>query len=210
MNIYASICNIMESMGAVAKSKKHQQGYQYRGVDDIMNVLQPQLALHKVVIVPEVMEQLREERQSAKGGLLIYSILKIKFKFYAEDGSNVEAVTIGEAFDSGDKGSNKAMSIAFKYACFQVFCIPTEEMQDPEDDVSADVAPRAYMTEQFYNRILELTKNAGLTEKAILGSVKKQYGKTDFMELTNSEYSGIVNYLNKVISEKENTGGGLI
>ncbi|MFS0844210.1 MAG: ERF family protein [Roseburia hominis] len=29
--------------------------------------------------------------------------------------------------DSGDKATNKAMSVAFKYACFQVFCIPTEE-----------------------------------------------------------------------------------
>ena len=34
--------------------------------------------------------------------------------------------------DSGDKATNKAMSIAFKYACFQVFCIPTEEMVDPD------------------------------------------------------------------------------
>lgn len=34
--------------------------------------------------------------------------------------------------DSGDKATNKAMAIAFKYACFQVFCIPTEEMKDPD------------------------------------------------------------------------------
>ena len=37
--------------------------------------------------------------------------------------------------DSGDKATNKAMSIAYKYACFQVFCIPTEEMMDPDAEI---------------------------------------------------------------------------
>ena len=32
----------------------------------------------------------------------------------------------------GDKATNKAMAIAYKYLCFQVFCIPTEEMTDPD------------------------------------------------------------------------------
>ena len=36
--------------------------------------------------------------------------------------------------DSGDKATNKAMAIAFKYACFQVFCIPTEEMKEQDPD----------------------------------------------------------------------------
>ena len=43
--------------------------------------------------------------------------------------------------DSGDKATNKAMSIAFKYACFQVFCIPTEEMADPDAECH-EVKPR--------------------------------------------------------------------
>ena len=53
---------------------------------------------------------------------------KIKYIFYAEDGTSVEAITIGEGMDSGDKATNKSMAIAMKYALFQVFCIPTEEM----------------------------------------------------------------------------------
>ena len=46
-----------------------------------------------------------------------------------------------EGMDSGDKATNKAMSIAFKYACFQVFCIPTEEMQDPDADTPDPIKP---------------------------------------------------------------------
>lgn len=126
----------MEEVGSVTKSKKNTSGqpFMYRGVDDVMNALNPAMVKNKLFIVPEVLEQLREDRTTKNGGNLIYSICKIRYTFYAEDGSNIPAVVIGEAFDSGDKATNKAMSIAFKYACFQVFCIPTEEMKDPDSE----------------------------------------------------------------------------
>ena len=133
MNIYQSIAAVMTDIGAVGKnSKNQQQGFMFRGIDAVMNALSPALIKNKVFVVPEIIDQTREERQSSRGGNLIYSICKVKYTFYAEDGSNICAVVIGEGMDSGDKATNKALSIAFKYACFQVFCIPTEEMQDPD------------------------------------------------------------------------------
>lgn len=135
MKIYESISNVISEIGAIGKTKKNQQqGFMYRGIDDVMNALQPILSKHRVFIVPQVLEQTREERQTTKGGLLIYSICKVKYTFFADDGSSFEAIVIGEGMDPGDKATNKAMSIAFKYACFQVFCIPTEEMLDPDSD----------------------------------------------------------------------------
>lgn len=130
--IYSAINSVMSEIGAIGKEKRSQQGFSYRGVDDVMNALAPAFIKYRLFVVPEVLEQSREERASARGGMLIYSICKIKYTFYAEDGSHVEVVTVGEGMDSGDKATNKAMSIAFKYACFQVFCIPTEEMVDPD------------------------------------------------------------------------------
>ena len=131
--IYEAITKVMEDIGAIGKdSRNQQQGFMFRGIDAVMNAINPALIKYKVFVVPEILEQTREERKTAKGGLLIYSICKVKYTFYAEDGSHVEAVVIGEGMDSGDKATNKAMSIAFKYACFQVFCIPTEEMKDPD------------------------------------------------------------------------------
>ena len=135
-NIYASIASIMGKIGAIGKDKFNpNQKYKYRGVDDVMNALAPLLAEERIIIVPEVLEHSREERLSSNDRLLIYSICKIRYTFYAADGTHVEAVVIGEGMDSGDKASNKAMAVAFKYACFQVFCIPTEEM------TKADAAP---------------------------------------------------------------------
>lgn len=142
MNIYQAINKVMAKIGAVGKDSKNQtQGFMYRGIDAVMNAINPALVENKVFVVPTVLEQTREERVNSKGTTLIYSICKIKFTFFAEDGSSVEAITIGEGMDSGDKATNKAMSIAFKYACFQVFCIPTEEMADPDAE-SHEVKPK--------------------------------------------------------------------
>ena len=133
MNIYEAISATMADVGAIGKKDKNaQQGFMFRGIDAVMNALQPAMLKNHIFVVPEVVDQTREERTSSRGATLIYSILRMRFTFYAEDGSSVSAVVIGEGMDSGDKASNKAMSIAFKYACFQVFCIPTEEMKDPD------------------------------------------------------------------------------
>jgi len=132
----------MSEIGAITKSKKNtQQNFMYRGVDDVMNALQPLLYGHGVFVVPEVLEHRREDRVSGKGNNLIYSVCTVKYTFYATDGSSISAVVVGEGMDSGDKASNKAMAIAFKYACFQVFCIPTEEMKDPDGETPPPSAP---------------------------------------------------------------------
>lgn len=145
MSIYERIAAIMEEMPAIGKEKRNKdQGFMYRGIDDVMNVLQPLLSKHKVFVVPEVLEQTREERATKSGGRLLYSLLKIKYTFFADDGTSVSAVVIGEGMDSSDKASNKAMAVGMKYALFQVFCIPTEEMVDPDSETPPDSEPIHY------------------------------------------------------------------
>jgi|WetSurMetagenome_2_1015567.scaffolds.fasta_scaffold00417_1 hypothetical protein len=103
--------------------------------------MSPFLAKHQVFCVPQVLDMRREERQTAKGGFLMHSILTMRYTFYAIDGSNIKVVTVGEAMGSGDKSCNKAMSTAQKYAFFQVFAIPTDELKDSDDD-SPDLLPK--------------------------------------------------------------------
>lgn len=144
MNIYESIAAIMQEIPAIGKEKKNQQqGFMYRGIDDVMNALQPILSRYKVFVVPEVLDQTREERVTGQNKRLLYSLLKMRYTFFAEDGSSVAAVVIGEGMDSGDKASNKAMAVAMKYAFFQVFCIPTEEMVDPDSETPEPSTPVA-------------------------------------------------------------------
>lgn len=133
--IYKAINKVMRSITAIAKDKRNQQqNFNYRGIDDVMNTLKPLFDDAGVFIAPEVLSSVREERQTKSGGNLIYTILRVRYWFFAEDGSFVTAVVQGEGMDSADKSSNKAEAIAMKYACFQVLCIPTEEMAQADPD----------------------------------------------------------------------------
>ncbi|CAB4152633.1 Essential recombination function protein [uncultured Caudovirales phage] len=141
-NIYQAVNAIMQEIEAIGKNKTNSmQGYKFRGIDDMYNALQPLFKKHSVFITSNVLESKREERQTAKGGVLIYTIAKCQFKFFTTDGSFIESVLEGEAMDSGDKSTNKAMSTALKYALMQMFLIPTEEKLDTEYDTH-EIAPK--------------------------------------------------------------------
>jgi len=132
----------MSLVGVVWKDRKNeQQGYKFRGIDDMYNALNKHLSDEGVFCTSEVLKDEREERLTKNGWLLMYSILTMKFTFFAEDGSSVSSTTIGEAMDTGDKSMNKAMSTAYKYALMQIFCIPTEEDKDTENQTH-EIAPK--------------------------------------------------------------------
>ncbi len=145
--IYLQMPKIMAECEPIAKDRRNEsQKYNFRGVDDVYAALQEVLAKHGVFTMPYVLTERTEERQTKAGSALIYRILKIRYRFYADDGSYVDARVIGEGMDSGDKASNKAMSVAHKYALLQAFAIPTEGLKDPENE-SHDVAPINYDNE---------------------------------------------------------------
>lgn len=141
--IYGLIGKAIGMIGAIGKDKRNlQQGFNYRGIDQVYNALNPVLAELGIFFVPEVLDMRREERVNKNGTVLTYTILKMKYTAFAPDGSSVEMTVMGEGMDTGDKGCNKAMSVAMKYAMFELFCIPTEEMKDPDADVYTDVLPK--------------------------------------------------------------------
>ena len=205
MNIYQSIVGIMQDIPAIGKDKVNaQQHFKFRGIDDVMNVMQPILAKHKVFVVPQVLEQVREERTTSKGGNLIYSTLKIKFIFYAEDGTFVEAITEGEGMDSGDKASNKAMSIAFKYALFQVFCIPTEEMLDPDQETPEPSKPiKKTITQEQINYMDDFIDKNNISADFVKLILNK-YGYDSITEIEDGRYKQIGNELKKGITDEYN------
>lgn len=140
LGIYKAISGVIADIGAVGKDGMNtQQKYRFRSIDDVYNVLNPALAKNKVFIVPEILEERREIRNMKSGAECTFVICKIKYTFYAEDGSFIEAIVIGEGMDYGDKATNKAMAIGYKYVCFQVFCIPTEDLTDDPDKESPEL-----------------------------------------------------------------------
>lgn len=192
MNIYEAISQTMADVGFVGKNTKNtQQGFMFRGIDAVMNALNPAMQKNHIFIVPEVLEQIREERQTKEGKNLIYSICKIKYTFYAQDGSSISAVVIGEGMDTGDKATNKAMSIAFKYACFQVFCIPTEEMKDPDSECH-EVKPKDDIKNQKINQVkVTSLKSKCYEDKVDESLILKRMHVNDLADLTEKQFAWV-------------------
>ena len=145
MNVYQAISAVQKDLSTqgISKDRKNMQGsgYAFRGIDDVYNALAPFLAKHGLCILPRVLTRESVERQSKAGGALFYITVEVEFDLVAADGSKHTIKTFGEAMDSGDKATNKAMSAAYKYACMQSFCIPTEGDNDA-DAQTHQVAPK--------------------------------------------------------------------
>ena len=137
MKVYQAINKVQAELSVlgITKDRRNNQGsgYNFRGIDDVYNSIAPLLSKHGLCILPRVLSRECVERISKSGGALFYTTVDVEFDFVSsEDGSKHVVKTFGEAMDSGDKGTNKAMSAAYKYACFQAFSIPTESQEDTE------------------------------------------------------------------------------
>lgn len=144
-NVYQMIAAVSADLckeGISKDRKNQQQGYNFRGIDDVYNALAPIMSKHGLVVLPRCLSRESIERQNRSGGTLFYVVVECEFDFVSShDKSHHTIKTYGEAMDSADKATNKAMSAAYKYACMQAFCIPTEGDNDA-DSTTHDLAPK--------------------------------------------------------------------
>lgn len=158
MNVYQCINKVQSALAkkGISKDRQCQQGasFKFRGIDDVYNALAPLLAECGLCILPRIISRQCDERQSIAGKALFYVIVEAELDLVsAEDGTKHTIRTFGEAMDSGDKATNKAMSIAYKNAILMAFCVPTEGDNDP-DAQAHDVSPRP-ATQQMPQAVVE-------------------------------------------------------
>jgi len=143
--VYAAINAVTGRLAKVgiAKDRKNEsQGYSFRGIDDVYNALSSLLSEEGLCILPKVISREVTERQTRSGSSLFYVCVNVEFTFVASKDGSIHVVTMpGEAMDSGDKATNKAISAAYKYCCLTTFCIPTQGDNDADattHDIVAD------------------------------------------------------------------------
>lgn len=142
--VHEAMVAVMAAVDPIAKNKTNQgQGYRFRGVDDVYQSLQAIMANHGIFTTSEVKgEPDYTEFPLGKNGTLTFRTRAVfRFTFWHVSGTSVTTEVIGEGMDSGDKASNKSMSVAHKYALLQAFLIPTDEPKDPENEDHAIPAP---------------------------------------------------------------------
>lgn len=139
------VMNVLVEAGGIGKDRQNKdQGYSFRGIDDMYNVLSKLLVAHRLCILPKVLDRKCFKRPTRNGSIMFNVVLQVDLQFVsAVDGSMHTVTTFGEASDMADKATNKAMSAAYKYAVIQAFCIPVEVPDADESDPPETVDPNA-------------------------------------------------------------------
>ena len=213
MKVYQAINAVQRALAAegISKSRRNAaQGYNFRGIDEVYAALSPLLAAHGLVIVPRVLSRECLEGQTRKGDPLFRVTVHAEFDFIsADDGSKHTASTFGEAMDSADKATNKAMSAAYKYAAFMTFAIPTEGDNDadahtPEvggregQSEGRAVNPPAEMPDSEWAELVNWAKAAGVTSKKLCDTYQVQNLRT----LDQAQYTDAIQRLKDQVAAK--------
>lgn len=135
------LSQVMAEVGAVRKGDRNsQQNFNFRGIDAVTNAVSPALRKAGVIVTPQVIDyQYGSVTVGSKGTVMGHVKVMVRYTFHAPDGSSLETIVPAESFDSGDKATAKAMSVAFRTCLLQTLCLPTDDV-DP-DATSYERAP---------------------------------------------------------------------
>ena len=199
--IHAKLIDLMSTVGAIGKNGfNNHHKFKFRGIDDVMKEVHAAQLKHGVTILPTVLS-----REVSTAGKMTVVSLEVRYRFTAyEDGSYVDIVVWGEAADSQDKATSKAMSMALKYGLIQALMIPTEDIADGDTDspvvdrsqprispeerqFAEDVAKRiaAASSREELNRIYAQVKDAsgkGLTEATATDLTTRMHTRAKALE----------------------------
>jgi hypothetical protein len=132
--IYAAFSAAMEEVQAVRKEGfNDSQRYNFRGVDQVVNAVGPIFRKHHIIPMPHHCVAEYRDVLTSTGKPTREVTVSGTYRFYGPAGDFIEAVIPGESLDSGDKGTAKAMSVAYRIVLLQSLCIPTDD-RDPDQD----------------------------------------------------------------------------
>lgn len=175
------VMNVMKEVQAVAKKDRNEnQRFNFRGIDAVVNAIGPALRKHGGFIMPHWSNVTYEGMTSARGGALNVARVEVCYAVYGSEGDPLEGKVVAEAFDSGDKATAKAMSVAFRTFILQTFCLPTDE-PDP-DSFSYETGSKSSVPDGFMERIQStktLDELTTLFDEAVAGGFSDEV-KRDF------------------------------
>ena len=134
--IYGQLAQVMADCTHVAKRDVNQhQRFHFRGIDAVVNAVGPILREHKVIVLPQVRDVTYEHVATSGGKASTACRVLADYVFVSGvDGSTLTATVAAESWDTGDKATPKAMSVAFRTALLQALALPTDE---PDPDASS-------------------------------------------------------------------------
>jgi hypothetical protein len=185
-----AVLAVMNEVQAVGKTGRNtSQGFNFRGIDAVMNAVGPAFRKHGAFVVPSVVSNVSDILPTKSGGSLNVTRLNVEFAIYGQEGDPIIGAVYAEAMDSGDKAGAKAMSVALRTFLLQVLCLPTDE---PDPDSQSYELGAAIPTVAGLKTAIA-THFRGKPKTAITAALEAATGKT--ADWTVEELAGFLDAL---------------
>jgi len=124
---------VMADVRALGKDQRNNSGggFNFRGVDDVMNAVGPAMRTHGVFVVPTAVDLRTRDAQTTTGKAAHETMVVVSYAIHGPAGDMMPGAAAGESLDSGDKATPKAMSVAYRTFLLQALCLPTHDT-DPD------------------------------------------------------------------------------
>lgn len=190
-----AILAVMRDVEAVAKREKNvQQGFNFRGIDAVINAVGPAFRKHGLIVLPQVEESISSTMPLSNGKSANRIQLRVTYRFIGEAGDEIATTVVSEAFDQGDKATAKAMSVALRTALLQVLCLPTDD-RDPDHDVY-ETAARVSPIDQLGAALLAYSKDKTVRKEFVVNALGKDFNGIN--DLTEDEASKVLTQLTEM------------
>jgi hypothetical protein len=199
LSVVAAVSAVMGDVQSVAKDGRNaSQGFNFRGIDAVVNAVGPALRKHGVVVTPRVLAYTASSYSTSNNKVMHSVTAEVEFTFHGPAGDTLVCSALGEAADSGDKATSKAHSVAFRTALLQALCIPTDE-PDPDESSHERTAPVVQkMTPNQALTIDEQTKSLTDEAKAELNRWYKAMALPKVADLTYDQAGKVLEKLSTI------------
>lgn len=209
MEINKRLIAVFKELPAIKKDQKGANlNYAFRGIDLLLNELNPIMRKHDIFVTPRVLEKSRIQ-QPTKNGITNYSEVTIEYTFRTIDDSVFVCSTVGGGMDSGDKDMNKAITASFKSMLNIVFAIPTE-LDDSEKEnheiVKKEETKVPYAKLEDFKKIIIASPLVG---DALIGLIRKAKTSLDEKYQDATDYEECAKYLKEKIEQLEGETHGI-
>jgi hypothetical protein len=185
-NIYAALSSVMTDVLAVSKTGRNtDQNYSFRGVDAVVNAVGPVLRKHHVLLLPELLDVSYRDVRTSRDKPAREVTVRVRYTFVGPAGDKVEVTVPGESMDNGDKGTAKAMSVAYRIALLQALCIPTDEPDPDEGTYERSYAPPVAPPDPLTEARIAVAEAWKVSHP---GELDQQAVQVDFTDWTNGEH----------------------
>lgn len=170
------VAKVMQDVRALSKDQRNkEQGFYFRGIDDVMGVVGPALRDHGLVVQSETLSNERDSYDTKSGTRMSRAVVGMRYLFTAPDDTVVWTEAYGEAADAGDKCVSKAMSVAYRTAILQMLCLPTGE-PDPDEHAHEQAVEAADPLQDARSYLRQVVRLKGLGEDNVPAAFQAAFG----------------------------------